>query len=86
MTKPPPSFNLKALAPEDTQKACMAKRWFATKNAARDEAARIAKREGGIHLSVYRCPVCHRFHLSSIPGKFAPQVKQRLRDKARKAA
>lgn len=80
--KKPHEFNLQALTPEDTERACTSKRWYASKNAARDDAKRIAKAKGDAEpMNPYRCPVCHRWHLSSVPKEFAPDIRNRQRRK-----
>lgn len=55
----------------DAQRSCFNKKQFFTKNAARDACSKQNKRreKSELPLSVYRCAVCHFFHLTSKPKK-----------------
>lgn len=50
---------------ERAKRSCLDKRPYASRNEARDAAARNAKRYGN-ELRWYRCTICGKFHLTTM--------------------
>jgi len=48
------------------QRMCIDKKRFASKNEARDFAIRGQKLYGNASTTPYKCPVCFKWHLSSL--------------------
>lgn len=48
------------------QRMCMDKRQFASRNEARDFGKRGDKRYHSGEMGVYRCPLCKKFHLTTL--------------------
>ncbi len=69
---------------QQARRGCWEKRRYDTRTAARDSAARIAKRPNAPILFMYRCTICHGFHLSSTrPVDYAKPLSGRDKPKNR---
>ena len=63
--------------PYDSAKhMCFVKKIFDTRNDARDFAKRNLKREGWKDQTPYRCPICSKWHLTSLSKDDSAQARR----------
>jgi hypothetical protein len=74
------SHDFAALTPKDTERACLGKKAYRSKTFARDMAAK-SKKINQIALTVYKCMVCHQFHLTSASRDEKPAIKAAMRNR-----
>ena len=56
----------RTITPSTAQRMCLDKRAFESKNKARDVIARNRKLGGTVPMDAYKCPICAKYHLTSL--------------------